>query len=452
VDREISRTLAVLEDDDPATLAKVADRLTARSDPVEDIHYLIVLARLRGPHPEAITRRTAGALLALDEKITRRRLNRDNHWPLRMAEVYTELTRKNSRLADAVLDHAAFGRPSHALFVPRDARHRRRAADLFLARAGKAADFEWTPTLVDLIGSLPDERAFPILRRLWDRGGLEASIIKVLARKPQARDRDKFLEGLNTPQLALIGRSLEALEKLPPPKGGAQVLPLVKALRRLTEDKEEKKLAQRLAKYLQKVTGQARPGTDKQAWTAWFAKTYPALAAQLGNEDGVDVAGWNKRLAALDWLAGDAGRGQKTFSRASCASCHSGAQALGPDLRGVAGRFSRADLFTAILQPSKDVSPRYRTTQVTTAAGKVYQGMIIYEAVDSIILQTGPATTIRIANKQIAERRVTSLSLMPTGLIDKLSDRDIADLYAYLKSLGSPPPKEDKKPRKKRSS
>ena len=41
-------------------------------------------------------------------------------------------------------------------------------------------------------------------------------------------------------------------------------------------------------------------------------------------------------------------------------------------LQGVAGRFSRDDLFTAILQPSKDISPRYRTTLIATPEGKAY--------------------------------------------------------------------------------
>ncbi len=47
LDRELSRTLALIEDDDAATLNKIAGRLTADSDPIEDIHYLIVLAQLR---------------------------------------------------------------------------------------------------------------------------------------------------------------------------------------------------------------------------------------------------------------------------------------------------------------------------------------------------------------------------------------------------------------------
>ena len=40
--------------------------------------------------------------------------------------------------------------------------------------------------------------------------------------------------------------------------------------------------------------------------------------------------------------------------------------------------------------------------------------------------------------RQVAGKRVTDLSLMPAGLLDKLTDAEIADLYAYLKDLGPP--------------
>jgi putative heme-binding domain-containing protein len=125
------------------------------------------------------------------------------------------------------------------------------------------------------------------------------------------------------------------------------------------------------------------------------------------------------------------------FVKADCAACHSSAQAIGPDLHGVAGRFSRDDLFTAIVRPSKDVAPRYQTTLLETTAGKVYQGIILYESVDGLILQTGPASTVRLSGDQIAQRRTSPLSLMPAGLLDRFGDRDIADLYSYLRSLGS---------------
>jgi len=100
-------------------------------------------------------------------------------------------------------------------------------------------------------------------------------------------------------------------------------------------------------------------------------------------------------------------------------------------------RFSRDDLLTAILQPSKDVSPRYRPTRVVTTAEKVYTGIIIYEAVDGVILQTGADTTVRIAGADIASKKQVDVSLMPAGLIDKLTDAEIADLLAYLRRLAT---------------
>ena len=119
-------------------------------------------------------------------------------------------------------------------------------------------------------------------------------------------------------------------------------------------------------------------------------------------------------------------------STSQFASCHTGQARM--VTRGNR-RFSRDDLFTAILQPSRDISSRYRTTQVITSDDKIYQGLIIYEAVDSLLLQTGPATTVRVVNQQIVSKRSTDISLMPVGLLDKASDRDVADLYAYLRSL-----------------
>ncbi len=439
LDRELSRTLAMIEDDDPRALAKIAARLTPDSDPVEDIHYLIVLARLRARRTEAITKRVASTLLALDAKINQRRLNRDTNWPLRIAELHAELTRKDAALNGALVAHADFGRPDHVLFTRCPGFDRRRAAEIFLKKSTQDEEFPWSAEIVALLGELPRERIAPVLRGLWGKHGVDDAILTVLARQPCEEDRERFVHGLGSARLDMVLRCLDALEKLPPPSADGkrdsdEFFAVLLAARRLPDGKETEKVRNRLLAYLARRTG--RVHTALASWMEWFNRTYPERATRLNDADGVDVAAWNKRLATVDWPRGDAERGRLVFNKASCASCHSGTQALGPDLRGVTGRFSRADLFTAIVQPSKDVSPRYRCTQITTATGKIYQGLIVYEAVDSVILQTGPATTIRLTNPQIRESRLTNTSLMPAGLLDKLSDRDIADLYTYLKSLG----------------
>src|SRR5205807_3576269 len=107
------------------------------------------------------------------------------------------------------------------------------------------------------------------------------------------------------------------------------------------------RLARMLADRLEKNTGQAF-GLDSKRWVAWLEKQHPEFGKRLANPDGVDVAKWDTRLAHIDWTQGNADAGKAIFSKASCLHCHSGSQAIGPDLAGVANRFSRADLFTAI--------------------------------------------------------------------------------------------------------
>jgi putative membrane-bound dehydrogenase-like protein len=437
LDRELSRTLAMIEADMPDP-ERIAARIDSRSDPVEDVHYLIVLARLRGDWDKSLTRHVAGALLALDRKLAERHYNRDSNWPLRIGELSAELARRHAAINDALLGSPEFGRADHVLFTQAPGFDRHRTAEIFLARAAMDSEFAWSPALVRLVGELPEERALPVLRPLWGKGGLDEALLPVLARHPQAGDRNRFLAGLNALQPATVGTCLDALAKLAPPRDGADLLALVRCLRRLPEGKEGDALRRRVGEYLERVTGRGNMGADARRWAEWFARTYPQLAARLEGADGVDVAGWRKRLADLDWSKGDAGRGRAAFVKASCAVCHSGAQALGPDLHGITGRFSRDDLFTAILLPSKDISPRYRTTAVSLRDGKTYQGLVIYEATDSLILQTGPATTVRVPAEQVESRRFSDVSLMPAGLLDPLKDQDIVDLYTYLKELGKP--------------
>ena len=442
LDRELSRTLAVLQDDAPATLEKVAAFLTGSSHPVDDLHYLIVLGRLRAARPAAVTARVARTLLALDRKFAERRANRDRYWPLRVAELHVELAKKDPALNTAILADPEFGRPDHALLALAPGFDRRRAAEVFLARAQADDDYSWSDDLVELVGVLPPERSFPALRARWGRAGLDDAILGVIARHPSAADRPKFLEGLASTRWATVRLSLDALEALSHDDGnnrdnGDLLVALVRALSGIPDGKEGAAMRERIAKGLQRATGKTAPGPDRAAWTAWLAESRPDLAARLGN-DGVDIAGWHARLGRLDWSAGAAERGREVFVKTGCATCHSEGKALGPDLRGVAGRFSRDDLFTAILQPGRDVSARYRTALVATADGQVYQGMVVYEAVDSVILQTGATSTVRLAGDQIVSRRDAPGSIMPAGLLERLTDREIADLYSYMKSLGAP--------------
>ena len=104
-------------------------------------------------------------------------------------------------------------------------------------------------------------------------------------------------------------------------------------------------------------------------------------------------------------------------------------------MAGTSSRFSRDDLFEAIGNPSRDVAPPYRTTAFQTKDGAVHTGMVAFMSADGYIVQTGATTTVRLATSDIAAMKPGTRSLMPDGLLTGLKPAEIADLYAYLRTL-----------------
>jgi putative heme-binding domain-containing protein len=423
----------LLEDSSGMALENVVGELAQTKSALDQLHYLIVMGRLGAPRNQVVTLQTATALLGLEEKVFQQGLYTDSHWPLRLHELYIELAQRDPKLNAALLHHKDFGRPAHALFALTPGFDGPAAAKLFLKKASAELNYSWNAALVSVVGKLPPQQSFPALRPLWGKAGLDAAILPVLAKHPDPQDRNKFISGLKSPQLTTVQISLVALRKLPANADGEELLALLTALQRLPEGKA-KELAADLGAQLDKVTGQ-KFGIDRKAWTAWFEKNYPKLAAKLTNIDGVDVAGWKKRFTQLKLDTGDSERGATLFRKYNCVACHGAGQWLGPDLHGVAKRFSAEDLLWAIVQPSKDVPDRYKLTLFETSDGKFYQGMVIYDAPDGVLLQTGASTTVRIPGSKIASQQTLPNSLMPSGLLDQATDQNIVDLFAYLRSL-----------------
>src|SRR5262249_4738410 len=148
----------------------------------------------------------------------------------------------------------------------------------------------------------PPAEAHPVLRKLWGEHGLDDDILTVLARSPEAADRQRFLDGLRSPRPDLVRAALGALEKLPRPSAMAgvrdQALALVVALRATPADKGGLALRARLEAELVRTTGERHKGGEE--WAGWLVRRYPAEAKALAG-DGVDVAAWERRLAKVDW-------------------------------------------------------------------------------------------------------------------------------------------------------
>jgi putative heme-binding domain-containing protein len=138
----------------------------------------------------------------------------------------------------------------------------------------------------------------------------------------------------------------------------------------------------------------------------------------------------------------DYDRGRALFAAAKCFSCHrfhDEGGGLGPDLSGVAGRFSTRDLLESIVLPSKTISDQYEAVMISTADGRVITGRIVNLNNDSLMISPDmldPNKMINVRRGDIDEMKTSPVSLMPEGLLNTLDKEEVLDLMAYLLSRG----------------
>lgn len=431
LNREISRAMALLQDDSPITIDKIVSQITANSSPVDDMHYLFVLAccpaKRSAPQTEAI----AQALIQLDAKYDRAKLQHEYHWSLRLSEVVRALLAHDPHLKLAIVKHPELGRPNHLLLVMDSQFPRPILAQLWLNRISQEKDYPWSANLVALLATAPLKEVLSLFRRHWDDPTLQDVILPTLAKAHEAEDRRRFVSSLRSISKSSIKLALEGLNSLPDPIDNELMEELAACAKAIQYwHKLDESVGVMIQRRLRTLT-HTDELRDPKGWTGWVIEHYPGLKAQLESSDGVDRAKWDSRLKNIDWSSGRVDAGEALF-RKHCAACHQGTSAVGPDLAGLSKRFSHDDIVTAVLQPSKDVPARYRTTIFTTHSGQTLAGLVIYEAVDGAILQTATAT-VRIAGNDIAGKRTSEQSLMPAGLLDNFSDQQVADLLTWLK-------------------
>lgn len=136
----------------------------------------------------------------------------------------------------------------------------------------------------------------------------------------------------------------------------------------------------------------------------------------------------------------EAARGKAVFKK-TCATCHrledEGIE-VGPDLLSALRNKTREGLLVDILDPSREVDPRYINYLVTTKAGRVYTGMMAAETASSVTLRRAEKAEDTILRNQIDDIQATAKSVMPEGLEMQLSKQDVADVIAYLLSVAAP--------------
>jgi len=119
-----------------------------------------------------------------------------------------------------------------------------------------------------------------------------------------------------------------------------------------------------------------------------------------------------------------------------CAACHKlffkGGH-VGPDLTAYQ-RDNLGTLLLSILNPNAEIREGYTAVEVETKDGRSLTGFVADRDANALVLRTldGESTTLRPL--EIDSLQPTGRSLMPEGLLDGLSDQQLRDLFAYIRS------------------
>ena len=175
-----------------------------------------------------------------------------------------------------------------------------------------------------------------------------------------------------------------------------------------------------------------RPRAEEEV-RVLLAKADPKNPDQIGNMSYEAAAGRALRTT------GDAGRGRALFAAQSCRACHTDADGQtpkGPHLVDIGKRYSPAELVESILKPGAKIAQGYEAYSFAMADGRVFAGFVVSEGASTVQIRESSGALRELKRSEIEERRRQEASAMPEGIAANLTPEGLADLVAYLRSLG----------------
>ncbi len=150
----------------------------------------------------------------------------------------------------------------------------------------------------------------------------------------------------------------------------------------------------------------------------------------------------NLAWGGLDDYNGTFADGERAYKAGMCVLCHrmrGEGGAAGPDLTQAHAKFGAYDLLFAIYSPNDEISDQYANTLFSMKDGNKFAGRIKSEGEDKITLMPNPfneAYTIELAKSDVVKRELSPISPMPPGLLNRLNEQEILDLFAYVQAGG----------------
>ena len=155
----------------------------------------------------------------------------------------------------------------------------------------------------------------------------------------------------------------------------------------------------------------------------------------LGIDKEAELAKYKALLTNEAVSGADIANGKAIFQR-TCGACHKmygEGGILGPDLTG-SNRANLDYILDNMLDPSGEIQDDYKMVVITTRDGRTYIGNIAAENDRQISLRVAGQEAVSLNKSDIQSRETRPNSMMPEGLLQTLSDKEVIDLVGYLRT------------------
>ncbi len=145
-------------------------------------------------------------------------------------------------------------------------------------------------------------------------------------------------------------------------------------------------------------------------------------------------------VKAVAKTQGDARLGARLFFKQNCITCHTVSAKetpRGPFLGDITLRYKRDEVLESILKPSAKIAQGFETQWFNLDDGRILEGFVTRESGTEVEIRNTAGTVTVIPKADIDKRGRRDTSMMPEGLVNNLTMRELASLVAYLDTLRS---------------
>jgi putative heme-binding domain-containing protein len=159
-------------------------------------------------------------------------------------------------------------------------------------------------------------------------------------------------------------------------------------------------------------------------------KYWPNVKLSTSTEKNQAIAKYSKLIKSG---TGDINKGRILYL-ANCGYCHrlfNEGGNIGPDLTGY--ERSNVNYFLLnVVDPNADIREGYGLHRFVTKDGRTLEGKLAASNGDTHTIQTQSGKEIILSVSQISEMKALPVSIMPERILNRLSDQEVRNLFAYI--------------------